>query len=891
MRGWRIVLWLGSLFLTIQAQSAAPTNAAPGTAPLPAPTAGPAVVAPVAVAPNPPAAKTPAATTEGLSATAELATFDAAVRDFDAGLYERAARSFSAFEFAFPDSLRKADAILRRAFAEAASHTNAAVSAERLIEFSRVHPASPLALNALIRASRTVLQQGRTDVVIKLLNPGQGPVAIAMAAGNRRPELVAAFQMRAEAALAAGQPAIAIEALEKTAPWVGTGPPETAFERLRLLNQAHLAAGNAASAVTAAESLKRLTESGPLTNRHPESVSILAGALLRSGNRARATGVFAENLAPGTPLPLFREATLQVAESDRRGGRLVAARTRLETYLAAHPGDPQMEGIRWSLAQTLFALYQATRAASTNDTSLLVLTESHLAAALTNHTTDLRGDLQLLRGWCLWEGGVGTNPLVEAGEAFTEAAALLPRSAAQAVARFKLADVQFRQGQPAAALTNYLAVAENYRGVGDVEAQYATLAWQQAVAAAIAATNFPAAQRAIEQLMVRDPRAEATARGLLALTDEYARHGTPLQGRELLEQFVARFPDSPMRAEVELSIADALRREELWARALNHYERWLAAHQTQTNRIRAEFGRALVLASSGGTTNAVEQFLQLANRYPNSPLAQTALIWLGNHYFQQGRFGQAEQAYTSVLTNAVAKNLDPTTRAQARLSAAQAAMAWKQYPRAHERLRELLNDKGTPADFLPEAYLTFGQSLMQAPPIDTNAPLSAVTDALDAFKAATTFTESPLVPEAWLAMGECHRQLAASNPASYAIARELYQRALDPKLAIEPSVRARAKIGLGLVALQQATGRPAVEATVLENEALEHFLDVALGKITAITGPLEASVLKDAGHEAGLLMEARGRIKEADSLYERLASELPAMRAYWDARRDKLKRN
>ena len=145
------------------------------------------------------------------------------------------------------------------------------------------------------------------------------------------------------------------------------------------------------------------------------------------------------------------------------------------------------------------------------------------------------------------------------------------------------------------------------------------------------------------------------------------------------------------------------------------------------------------LTNSGGTTNAVELFLQLANQHPDNPLAQTSLMWLGDYYFGQDKFGQAEQAYTSVLTNRVWKGLDPAIQAQARLSAAQAAIGWKQFGRARERLNELLNDKATPEEFLPEAYFSLGRSFQQTPVADTNSPLASISDALDAFKAVFEF--------------------------------------------------------------------------------------------------------------------------------------------------------
>ncbi len=821
--------------------------------------------------------------------TAEKVAYDAAIRDFKVGLFERAARSFAEFVASYPNSALKPDADERRGFAEAASEPDRVLAADRLAGFATNYPGSPLAVNAVMRAGLAWLQAGQAEAALNILATNGVPLAKAFAAGEPKLELFSILRTRAEAALRLNQGSNAINALQLAEGYAVAAGPEAVFDRLKLLLEAQIALGSLPAAVAAGEQLRALTVSAGLTNRRPEAVSLLGGVLLRAGERGKAITVYSENLVAGTPADWTHEATLQVAEAMLDRGDLAAARLPLEAFLAAHGTFPRLDRVRWLLAQVLFSQYRALQSSLTNDPSLLVTGEAHLAAALTNTTPELRGEVQWLLGLFYWESATGTNQLERAAEAFEAAVLTLPKSLKQAAARFRLGDVRFRQGQPAAALTHYLAVVEGfYESVPEVDAKYGTPAWLMATKAAMAATNSAAANQAMEKLVARDPRAEATSTELLQLSQEYVREGMVSRGRGLLEQFVARFPDSPLRAELELTIADALRREERWPAARAAFDRWLSVYTNHPRRAWAEFGLAEVLAGSGAATNAIEQLQLLATRYPNDPQSQTALLKLGDNYLDQREFGQAEQAYTSVLTNSLWAG-QPVLQ-EARLLAAKAALGWKQYARAEERVRELLNDKTAPLDLLAEGFFTLGQVLLQAPG-GTNPPLAAVNDAREAFTAVVTrFTNSPRVAEARLKMADCYRQLAVKTPGYLVNARELYQRLLDPAVSVDPSLRARAKYELGSLCLQDrdVVGRTPAEIKALNEEGLRHFEDLALGKTAVLTGELDSDILTAAAVEAGLLLEIQGEYQKAANLYASMASELPRMGPFWMSRRDRL---
>ncbi|MFM8358911.1 MAG: hypothetical protein ACKOET_10180, partial [Verrucomicrobiota bacterium] len=144
----------------------------------------------------------------------------------------------------------------------------------------------------------------------------------------------------------------------------------------------------------------------------------------------------------------------------------------------------------------------------------------------------------------------------------------------------------------------------------------------------------------------------------------------------------------------------------------------------------------------------------------------------------------------------------------------------------------------------------------------------------------------PLLPAAWGRKGDCHLQLAVTNPVSYERASELYQRVVEAPLA-EISLRAKAKMGLGIVDEKVAAGRPPSQAASLLDRALNHYLDVATGRILRPGDVADSWWIQEAGQAAGTLLERLQRWREAAGFYDQLARSLSGSRAFWEARRDR----
>lgn len=821
---------------------------------------------------------------------ADRLAFEAGLRSFEAGLYERAMTELTAVAASSPDPVRRAEAAELAAFArgEFELARGDAAAAATFAAFRESHPQSKRLLAAVVREAMARLRRGEYRLAADLLGAAGGPFERALGTEGSSAEVRAGLRLAAEARLALGEPAAA-EALARRARAASNSPAEQ-WESQRWIVEALEAKGELEAAVEAAVEWLKVSGDPSLAARRPRAVAVLGRLRLEQGRVDEGRAVLAENLADGVPAEFRRDATLRLAEQDLKQGEPARARDRVEGYFRGAAPDPAAGELRRVLGQALFDLYRASNtngASGPSGPANLSLASAEFATAVTNSPPGRpRGRAQLGLGWCRWEEAMvlgRKEQLAEAAAVFGEAAQELPHSAEQAVARLKLGDIALLREDPGLALTNYLGVAQGYDELPEVQQELVSYAWQQLAVAAVATTNAPLANRAVEELLRRDPGGEPAARTALLVGQAMSRDGYPFRARELLSLFSTRFPGSAVRPEAELAVATSWMRERRWTNALGVLDRWLQVHTNHSLVPRAEFDRAWVVAQAGEATNSVELFASLARRYPTNTLAHTAQLWLGDHFFSQGNFARAEQAYLVAMTNATA---GPAGQAKARLLAAEAALRGQRFGNAREHLLSLLNEKETPASLLAPAFFTLGNVFMLEASVSTNSPLLGYQEALESFTRVTQFTNSPLLAAAWGRMGDCHLQLAVTNPVSYERATELYQRVVDAPLA-EISLRAKAKVGLGIVDEKVAAGRPPSQAAVLIERALNHYLDVAMGRVLRAGDVADSWWVNEAGNAAGTLLERLQRWREAAGLYDQLAKSLSASRAYWESRRER----
>jgi len=820
---------------------------------------------------------------------AEQLAYEAAVRDFDLGQWERAVRNFEEFEAKYPQSEFKGNVTPRRLFARAETEfarADYAAAASSFAEFGRANAADPRAGLAAIREAQAQLKQGDASAALGVLATPEGAFARQLASGADPSLLFNGLLVKVEALRAALSWVEALAALTQAEPFART-PAEKAA-RWQVLAGVEESAGHFETAAQTAEEWNRALGEESSIERRSEAAALAGRLWLRAGKVEPAQTAFSRNLAAGVPVDRQREAVLELTNLAIAREDWAAARERLQTFLNNQPVDPNGALLRLRLGQTLFRQFLASGGA-TNATpelmSLLALSAAEYAGGLTNSPPPgLVGPLHLGRGWALWQEALSANlpeRLRDAGTNFATAAALLPPGAEQATARFKLADVQLRLGEPQAALTNFLAVVDNYTNLPTVQQDLVTPALVQAAQAGVAAGNVNEAARAVEQLLTRQPTAAEAGASTLLVGQALAKAGESVRARALLDRFLKSFPAAGVAAEVELALSAVELRARQWTNALISLDRWVTQHTNHVLLPQAEFDRAWAAAQAGLMTNAVSQFAALSMRFPTNPISQTASLWLAGHYFSQGDYTRAEQACVSVYTNAAWRG--NTLWHQARLWAAEAARRRQSFGSAQEQLVELLNDRTTPTNLVPSAYFALGETQLEQPPASAAPPLANFQQALEAFTAAAQFTNSVVSVAALGKMADCHLQLATRGTNGYAKANELYRRVLDSRRA-DLAARCKASVGLGLVAEKvAATSAPAVAGPLLV-VALNHYLDVVNGTLIRPGEQTDPWWVKEAGREAGRLLETSARWVEAAALYDRLAREFPTFKTAWELR-------
>ena len=129
-------------------------------------------------------------------------------------------------------------------------------------------------------------------------------------------------------------------------------------------------------------------------------------------------------------------------------------------------------------------------------------------------------------------------------------------------------------------------------------------------------------------------------------------------------RMLERFDDFASRPLVELSVARSYELEGDWAQALVGYNQWLEQFSGDSREPEVLYGRAWLEDRLGKTSEAMEHFQIMLKAFPDHPNALLASNWIGDHYFNQGDFSEAEAAYGQVIA-AKADESSRTARAEA----------------------------------------------------------------------------------------------------------------------------------------------------------------------------------------------------------------------------------
>ena len=819
----------------------------------------------------------------------EQPQYDAALRAFQTGFYDRAAKDLDEFAAKNPNSTLKADALRIKLYAaaEAAAARGDFPGAALLFgNYARDFGAAELGLESAVRQAETFLQAKDFDHATGVIEQPNGLFSQALKNGKPTAWLFRGLMALAEARRQQNQTAPAQAALEKALPFAMT--PVEKWDRIRLLERVLELAKQVPQAVEAATQLEALSQDPALVTRQAESVALLGGLLFQQSQPDRASSVLEKNLTPTTPIEYRRAAAFQLAKWRFGRGEVQKARELLETTLFGLANLPEVAPLRLLLGQVLFQRYRelrGTNAASTESLALLDQSRSQFTQTLTNAPPEgLVGGLQLGLGWCLWESAlnaVSKDRMGEAAIAFRAAAATLPMGPEQAVAKLKLADASLWRGEDAEAVTNYMAVVDGYSGIPKVQEELVPMALENAVVAAVRSTNAPAAQKAMEMLLKSERTKTVAGRSALLIGSMLERTGLGQGAKSLYESFLARFPDSSVKPDLELELAVMAVHAEPLSDGVMKIESWLNSYTNHKDLTRAEWEYAWSLARSGKHDAALARFKKLTEEHPSDKSVRAARLWLAEYFFQQQDFVLTAQACLPIVAD---KTLKDEAWYQAKLYIAESHGKLGNTDNSLAELKELLDDGVlVPVSVLGRAYFVYGDELIDsAAGIATNR-LAPWSSALTAFTKLSMLTNSPLVPAALGKMGLCQLQLAGENPLNYKLAQDSFERVLTHPDA-DIWCRAKASLGLAEVLRKQMESKPAVEAIALRDQAINRCLDVAFGKILRPGEAIPVKLLGEAAQDAGALLEKSGRLSEAAQLYEHAAKEIPANAAFWNER-------
>jgi TolA-binding protein len=660
---------------------------------------------------------------------------------------------------------------------------------------------------------------------------------------------------------------------------------KTKWEREFFFAKAQIGAGSLEPALIAASNLvanAAATGDAPL-----EAASIaMLGEILEALHRPEeAVAAYTRNQRPDFPPERVREAVFKTVELTIAQGKLTNALAKLDEFVKSHPDETGSDIALLTLAELKLKQYQLALAGTNGGVPVgITLGTDLLSEVIENCDKLLRrftnspfaSKAQLVRGWALLTQAKPAESLVS----FRAAAETLPRSEAQAVARFKTADLEFQSQNLTNALRDYRRVLDDYESLPRVQSELVPRARYQMFQASLAARDLTAAGEVLQVILSEYPASVYVERTLLLFGQAINEFGDAAAARKEFGKFISLFPDSPLRPEAELAVARTFERERDWPNVIAKYDEWIAAFPTNNSLPSAEYRRALANFQAGRDTNALTLFTNFIARFPTNELAPRAQDWVGDYYFDIGQFDEAERNYQFVFQNWPSTSL----RWPARLKAGRAALLRPSFENAAFYFTNLINDalKDTscPTSVVVQAHFAYGDALRQR--LSTNWQQNFF-DARIIYEQVPRYFYTPgdpLVPRAWGAMAECYFQLGRADPANYNKALEFYGNITNTTTA-DTATRQQAEVGMGKVFSAQADlariAGATAEATNLLNAALTNYLNVIYPSHEG-EAP-DPFWVREAMWNAADICKKQGQWERVYNLYLGLADKIPPLRA------------
>jgi len=734
-----------------------------------------------------------------------------------------------------------------------------ATAAQTFISLTQDFLKSRLRLRAVVEAAAAFTELHQWPQVTGLLEETNGVFqqAVQLDAGN---ELVARGQLLfAQARFAQSDFNGAAAVLQSMNPQ--TLPPQLDWERVYLLCQARLAAGDLEGALAATTNLFQIGRLEKDDVMRAERVALRAEVLEKMGQPAAAQAAYRDNLVTNAPVSRQRQAVLKIAELAIGQKQYSNAIPVLETFLAQFPDSPAVDTVLLTLGELHLKEFVA-QPAMTNQLAEAQQRFEQFIGTCTN--SPLLGSAYLDRGWCFWLAAKlseSSADLKAAAQNYTAsfedfktaaqkiAALQLPPSGELLVAWFKMGDGQFAQKDFAGALENYRAVLEGLKLSPDAGASLADPALYQILRTCVEMNDAAGASNAFAQIYQKHPVDGLMQSSSLLYGESMA---SPDEARALFEKLSAQLSGSPLQSQIALAVARTYEREQNWPAAVTNYAEWLKSFPTNGLQPQVVYALAQANFQAGHETNAFQTFTNFVALFPTNELAPLAQWWVADHFFRGGDFVNAERNYKSVFENWPASDLAYPSR----MMAGRAAVARLDYYGAiRDYFTKLEADTNCPIDLRVQATFAHGDALMRWDSTVTNSPLANFQSATNVFD--QVYQKYPTNEWGALALfyiGECSLQLGDFDAATNA-----FTQVMDSP-AVDLAGRSQAQIGLGIALEKMAALVDGEDQRELLQQALDHYLTVFDSRFQTNSDPFW---VRKAGLQA---LPLAGQIGAADDL-------------------------
>lgn len=844
----------------------------------------------------------------------ENRAFDSASKDFSNGIWDRAESEFGAFRQTFTNSSRLPEAVLFQAEARfqrtnydgamqllsayqdfagnlgdeylfwqgqaAFEKRDFKAAADLFARLVHVFPASPRRLEAALRQANSYALRSDWGRVAQLLEQTNGVFQTA-ARTNLASELVSrGFLLLGEAQIAEGN----IDAAQSALKAIGAAAldPELAWQRQQLFCRVSLARGRLEEAFQQSTNLPALAAASKKSYLEAETAAFQADILEQLGRTQEAIAAYQRNLGEGVPAGRQRQALLKITQLSLAqtnespkvfAVKIAEAAQTLEKFLARAPLPDSADLALLTLGELRLRQYEAGQLANglTGAATNALIATNYLQEAIsaferftTNFPKSSRfGKVELDLGWCFLRS---TN-LPASQAAFRLAVERLPVGLDQAIAYFKLADVEYLQTNFPAAISNYQAVIDKFAVLPQARTNLLEPAFYQIIRAGLASGNLPAATNALAHLLHSFPDGFYSDRAVL-LTGQAIGPQNPAGARRLFLDFAQGYPADPLLPELQLAIARTYELQNQWTNAIPQYDQWLAQFTNNPARPRAEYFRARADFEAGRETNALRAFTAFVADYPTNELAPMAQWWVADYYYSAGNFWEAEKNYQLCYQNT---NWPPSELSyQAQMMAGRSAFGRQGWKDARDYFTTLALNTNCPAGVPPEtfnmlraqAFFALGDTLLAQ---DSTNRLADAQDAISAFN--QIFYLCPSNQLAVLAWGEKANCFLTSQ--DYGAASNAFQMVLDSPLAA-PAARSMAKVGQGVILEKLAEQKSGPERGQLLLLASNSYLDVYDGKILRDGEKADPYWKRKAGIEAARLQAEMKHPGAARRIYQDL---------------------